>query len=181
MAKSLITSDKLTGLIRLLKLVEHLNGVVVEVGVYQGGSALILAQNTPSLIYLFDTFSGMPHYNPEIDSQWKIGSFAEVSYDQILEEFKKYSNVSVYKGEFPKENSEVLNGQQIKFLHLDVDNYQSYKDCLEYFYHRMVVGGIMVFDDYNESCCPGANKAIDEFFEGKEKIVCADTIFVVKK
>jgi hypothetical protein len=33
----------------------------------------------------------------------------------------------------------------------------------------MVIGGVMVFDDYDEACCPGANKAVDEFFQNKKE------------
>jgi hypothetical protein len=47
----------------------------------------------------------------------------------------------------------------------------------------MVVGGIIIFDDYNCDCCPGANIAIDEFFNDKVEEVTIDksTVFIQKK
>jgi hypothetical protein len=44
----------------------------------------------------------------------------------------------------------------------------------------MAKGGIIVFDDYNCDCCPGANKAIDEFFQGKEKINYDISAYIIK-
>jgi hypothetical protein len=46
----------------------------------------------------------------------------------------------------------------------------------------MVVNGIMIFDDYDCECCPGANAAIDEFFKEKEEKIVTDVIaYIVKK
>src|SRR5688572_31529904 len=42
----------------------------------------------------------------------------------------------------------------------DVDVYQPTRDSLEYFYPRLVTGGILVCDDYG---WPGARKAVDDF------------------
>lgn len=56
-----------------------------------------------------------------------------------------------------------MSGKKIKFLHLDVDIYDSYKNCLNFFHEKMIKGGIMVFDDYNANTCLGAKKAVDEF------------------
>ena len=60
------------------------------------------------------------------------------------------------------------------FLHLDVDLYQSYKDCLEFFYPKLLKGGIVTFDEYTVDyelkkkkgwSFSGAKTAIDEFVE----------------
>ena len=36
--------------------------------------------------------------------------------------------------------------------------------CLDFFYPRMVPGGIILFDEYNDPAWPGANRAVDKFF-----------------
>ncbi len=52
-------------------------GEVAEVGVYQGGSAKLLAKILPNKeIHLFDTFTGMPPTDPEHD-MIPAGIFAE--------------------------------------------------------------------------------------------------------
>lgn len=169
MVKSLLSDYSLQQLIDLIKSTIDLNGEAAEVGIYQGGSALAIAQTLPSStqINLFDTFEGMPHYDSSLDTHI-IGDFSDVLYDKIVEIFKDYPNVSIYKGIFPIDVENQLNPKtKYKFVHLDVDNYQSYKDCLDYFYPKMVNNSIMLFDDYNWTSCSGANKAINEFFTDK--------------
>ncbi len=60
--------------------------------------------------------------------------------------------------------------EQISFLNLDVDLYQSYKVCLEKLYPKISSGGVITFDEYfRESFAfPGAMKAIEEFFSGRK-------------
>jgi len=56
------------------------------------------------------------------------------------------------------------------FIYADVDIYQSTRSCLDFFYPRMVHGGVMIFDDYEWKGCPGVKKAISEFLAGKNEI-----------
>jgi len=48
-----------------------------------------------------------------------------------------------------------------------VDIYQSIHDCCHHIYPRLSPGAMMVFDDYGFPSCPGARKAVDEFFHDK--------------
>jgi hypothetical protein len=50
-------------------------------------------------------------------------------------------------------------------VHFDVDLYESTKACLEFFYPRMIVGGVMLSHDY--SLLAGVRKAVDEFLQDK--------------
>ena len=38
-----------------------------------------------------------------------------------------------------------------------------------FFYPRMEEGAVMIFDDYGFTTCPGAKKAVDEFFTNKKE------------
>jgi len=167
------------------KQVKNLPGAVAEIGVYLGGTAKLLASTLMDKdIHLFDTFEGMPEV-----TKWdkhKKGDFggaaelreqrkqqrvaAPVSDDSIslLERVKgylsDYSNVHFYPGLFP-ETTEDLVESTFCLVHVDVDIYESTKASIEYFWPKLVSGGIMVFDDYNAPSCPGTNKAVDEFFK----------------
>jgi hypothetical protein len=168
--ESLVGSVKTNKLIELLKSSNHLTGDVCEVGVYKGGTAKLIVDYAVNCdIFLFDTFEGMPYFDKDFDKDWEIGTFDNTNYEKLCELFIENNNVKVYKCIFPKENSEIIETNKFKFVHLDVDNYQSYKECLHFFYDKMVIGGTMVFDDYDEVCCPGANKAVDEFFQNKKE------------
>lgn len=52
-------------------------------------------------------------------------------------------------------------------MHLDCDLYGSYKECLEFFYPRMNLGAIVLFDEYNDPPWPCCNQAVDEFLGDK--------------
>ena len=60
---------------------------------------------------------------------------------------------------------------RIALLHLDCDLYDSYKVCLEHLFAKMVPGGVILFDEYENSSFPGAKKAVDEFFAPKEEAI----------
>jgi O-methyltransferase len=180
---SLVDGSKINQIIQILQQLSVLDGDVAEVGVYRGGTANIICEyNKNSNVFLFDTFCGMPFFDEEKDREWIVGSFAQIDYNAILDIFKKYPFCFIYKGIFPQETSHNIIDKKFKFVHLDVDNYQSYKECLEFFYDRMITGGVIVFDDYDCDCCPGANIAVDEFFKDKpENIQKSNIIFVVKQ
>lgn len=131
-------------------------GAIVEVGVYQGGSALRLyqvAREQNRQLYLYDTFEGIPYRN-DIDPH-HVGDFGDCSYHAIKSAFPE---ATVIKGVFPA--SAVKMGP-IAFAHLDCDQYQSVKESLEYILSLdMLWDGIIWFDDYG--CLPGATKAVED-------------------
>jgi O-methyltransferase len=60
-----------------------------------------------------------------------------------------------------------LEDRRFCFAHIDLDLYQGVKDAVAFVYPRMPRGGLIVFDDYGFASCPGARKAVDEFFADK--------------
>ena len=76
----------------------------------------------------------------------------------------------------------------IAILHLDINLYSGYKACLENLFPKVVSGGVVLFDEYMNKTeaadCPGAKKAIDEYFAGKPYKIQRDELygkyFVVK-
>ena len=179
---SLVDTQKLEHLKGLIKYTTNLTGDVCEVGVYRGGTAKVISENVKNCeVFLFDTFDGMPYYDSENDKTWTVGTFNETDYDMVSKLFESNPDVQIYKGIFPSETSHHIEDKMFKFVHLDVDNYQPYKECLEFFYNKMVPGGIILFDDYDHSCCPGSNKAIDEFFSDKQEEIQKNIgVYIVK-
>jgi hypothetical protein len=70
-------------------------------------------------------------------------------------------------------------------VNVDVDLYEPTRDSIEFFYSRLVPGGLLLFDDYgSEMQSPGAARAIDEFMaEGPEPLIKAPTAqaFLIKR
>jgi hypothetical protein len=146
-----------------------LEGDMAEVGVYQGGSAkLICEAKGDKSLHLFDTFTGLPPLS-ESDTHfgvkfWKENEFNNTSEDKVKQYLGKYGNVKTYQGKFP-ETSEPVKNTKFSFVHLDVDLYQSTIDSLEFFYPRLVRGGIIMTHDYHSG---GVHKAFEEFFSSKQ-------------
>lgn len=66
-----------------------------------------------------------------------------------------------------------VSEKKFSFVHIDVDLYQPIRNSLEFFYNRMLPGGIIVFDDYGFTFFPGAKKAVDEFMQNKNDFFIA--------
>lgn len=182
-AESLVDQAKRERLRELLASTDGIHGDIAEVGVYKGGTAQVLVAGAgDSHVYLFDTFAGMPEHDQRLDGRWRVGSFADTSEAEVRELFAVGNDdVTVAAGVFPQDTGHLVEGCTFRFVHLDVDNHGPYTACLGFFYARMAVGGVIVFDDYGESCCPGARIAVDEFFAGREPVVIDGTAYVVKQ
>jgi len=152
----------------------RLDGDMAEVGVYQGGSAKLISEaKNDKVLHLFDTFEGLPsvsdndtHFGTKY---WKTGEFNDTSLDNVKKYLSKYKKINFHKGKFP-ETSEPIKDKKFSFVHLDVDLFQSTKDCLEIFFPKMINGGIILTHDYHTD---GVKKAFNEFCKDK-KIPCVE-------
>ncbi len=146
-----------------------LPGAMAEVGVYRGGSAKLISQvKGDKLFLLFDTFEGLPPAT-EADREVHREHQYSCSLENVQAYLKGFDNLQYYKGVFPDSAKDVPE-QSYCFAHFDVDLYEGTKACLEYFYPRMVPGGIMVSHDYG--LLAGVEQAFHEFFADKpERII----------
>ncbi len=173
--RTLVSPDRCFLLYLLAKQSARRNGHFYECGVYKGGTARLLANILAvyricphQKLCLFDSFAGMPDVNPENDLHRK-GDFADTTLDEARQNIGFDFLVEYNKGLIPQ-TFKGKDADVISLAHIDVDIYQSVLDCCEFIYPRLLTGGIMVFDDYGFPTCPGARKAVDEFFENKPEI-----------
>ena len=162
-------------------LVKNLDGDIVECGVGHGHSlyklcCLACYENKGRMIYGFDSFEGFPEPSEEDMSprnpqkgEWNVATVETIERKlaeagRIELSFIK-NNLKLVKGFFDESLSR-YDGENIAFLHLDVDLYKSYKVSLEYFWPKVARGGVVAFDEYRNATekFPGAAKAVDEFF-----------------
>lgn len=169
--------------------VKSLPGAVAECGSYVGVSAWFIANELrDSEFYLFDSFEGLsvPSEKDQSDDelpQWRSGSMASTE-TEARENLKEFQNVHLMKGWIPQRFNEVSH-LRFKLLHIDVDLYEPTRDSLDFFYDRMVPGGIIVMDDYGFRNCPGAFLAANEFMENcPEEIIHLPTgqgVIIIKQ
>jgi len=146
----------------------NLDGEIAEVGVYQGGSSKIICEiKGDKKLHLFDTFQGLPDITEKDNcfgkKLWTKNLCNDTSLELVKNYLSKYKNVYFYQGEFPSTSAPVKDSK-FSFVHLDVDLYKSTKDCLEFFYPRLVPGGIILTHDYHSE---GVHSAFTEFFSEK--------------
>jgi O-methyltransferase len=166
--RTLVDESRCFTLFQLAGQARSLPGDVVEIGVYKGGTARLLARSfgpTDKTVHLFDTFSGLPDPDPARDYH-QTGEFGDASLESVRRYLADCGNVMLYPGRFPETAGPVESGR-FCLAHVDIDLYRSAVDCCEFLYPRLVPGGLMIFDDYGFRSCPGVKRAVDEFFEEK--------------
>ena len=144
-------------------------GAIAEVGVFRGGSAKLICEvKGDKPLHLFDTYEGLPESSKEDRGIHREHQYA-CSLEEVQEYLKAYEHVHFHKGLFPDSTAGVPD-QEYCFVHFDVDLYEGTKACLEYFYPKMIPGGIMISHDYG--LLAGVEQAFHEFFEDKpEEII----------
>lgn len=165
--KTLVSPDRCYVLYTLLSQAMHVQGDVWECGVYQGGTAAMMAAmlkaNCPSKrLYLFDTFEGMPETDTDRDCHQQ-GDFADTSLAAVTG-YIGHKEVCVFRKGFIPDTFAGLESAQVAFAHIDVDIHKSVLDCLRCIWPKLSFGGFVVCDDYGFASCPGARAAVDEFF-----------------
>lgn len=144
-------------------------GEVWECGAYRGGTALWMKAHlagTKRILRAFDTFAGLPFSGP--NDRHAKGIMNGCNYDEVCALFEGQQDVHIYRGIMP-DTFKGLEDSVISVAHIDVDQYESVKGCLEFVYPRVHPGGWIIIDDYNCGSCPGAKLAVTEFLTGKRE------------
>ena len=170
----------------IYKKILQTTGNIIECGVFNGSGLFTWAQlaniyeptNYTRKIVGFDTFSGFPEVNDEIDNvgvlKSKVGDLSGSSLGEMNFSVQKYNNerqlshipnIELVQGDFMATSTAYIeeNAQSIiSLLYLDFDLYEPTKKALETFLPRMPRGSIVAFDEINCNSFPGETKALDE-------------------
>ena len=154
----------------------HAEGDFIEMGVFRGGSALLLAyalkeQGSPHRLHLLDSWEGMPPPQPE-DAGAIVGEggFADSSEEMVrdaLDEVGLLDRCTTYQGWF-EQTLPALQGP-FGLAHVDCDFYEPMKFCLQHLLTRMTPQGTIVIDDFGNggtSNFPGVSRAVHEVVYG---------------
>lgn len=180
-------------LIRELELVIKLgvDGDVVELGCYEGGSAVamqsVLAKhNYSKKLWLYDSFEGLPEKTTEDISvrgvEFKAGEL-KASRARLLRNFVKtgLKQPEVKRAWF-FELDETDLPEQIAFAFLDGDFYESITDSLKLIWPKLADGSTVVVDDYQNSALPGVKTAVDEWTtEHSARIKVESSLAILQK
>ena len=152
---------------------EQIDGDLLEVGVYKGSTATVLASIARKLgrtLYLLDTFEGFAATDLQGIDADKEMNFADTSVEAVRALVGE-ANVRFVKGYFPASATHLPPEGRYGLVHIDCDLYAPIKSALDYFYPRMVPGGFLIVHDYSSLHWNGAERAVDEFFADKPESV----------
>lgn len=178
-----IGTANINNILYLLEKTRDIPGDIAECGVFRGHSLVPIGiylqqKQIPKSVFGFDSFEGFPA-TLTLDAQWteaegwKHADFmAETSLDLVKAKLLLFQleRIELVRGFF-EESLHKVSTRTFSFVHLDVDSYSSYKECISFFYPRLSSGGAMLFDEYNDPPWPGCNRAVDEFLSDKPEIL----------
>ncbi|MBK8089176.1 MAG: class I SAM-dependent methyltransferase [Chitinophagaceae bacterium] len=140
----------------------------LEVGVWKGGTAGVLGKKLALLnsgvpLYLADTFTGIVKAS-EKDEFYNGGEHADTTFETVDTLMKGiYSNYKILTGIFPNDTAhQIKPDEKFGLCHIDVDVYQSAKDIVEWIWDRLIIGGMIVFDDYGFHTTTGVTTYVNE-------------------
>ena len=153
----------------------RLAGDSVECGVFEGASSYLICtayrQRQGHRHHVFDSFQGLSHPGAadeptsSLAPRWRAGDLA-ASLETVRRNLSQFDGVEYYPGWIPGQFHKVED-RRFSFVHIDVDLYQPTRDSLEFFYPRLVQGGVLLCDDYGSHQCMGARRAFDEFVQSR--------------
>lgn len=165
-------------ILNALESVKSITGDVCEFGVAQGYTSALLGyiiKKSDKNLWLFDSFEGLP---------------APTSKDKLKDDIFNLKSIEAYQGtmkhgvesvlgnlngvDFPLARTRIIDGfientiktsempKKVAFAYVDFDFYNPIKTALEFLDTVLVIGGVIVVDDY-DFFSDGAKIAVDEF------------------
>jgi O-methyltransferase len=152
----------------LVEQVKEIEGDILEVGVWRGGSGCLMAakadrERLDAEVYLCDTFEGVVKAGPR-DNEYRGGEHADTSPALVERLISRMGlkHVVVCQGVFPEETADRVATNALRLCHIDVDVYESARSIFNWAWDRLSPGGVVVFDDYGFYSCEGVTKFVNE-------------------
>jgi O-methyltransferase len=144
-----------------------LPGDVIELGVYRGGTSIMMALlcqawGLPKKVWMLDSFQGLPTPQDGVDAVYQRGWFP-VDHRQVVRTCAAagvLERLVIRPGWF-EDTVKELGETRFCLAHLDSDLYGSTRTSLEGVAPRVVEGGAVVVDDYSDGV-GGVKRAVDE-------------------
>jgi len=156
--KMIVRNNILTEVIK-----KNLPGSYAEIGIMKGALSFqimktLLLHNIEQNFYIFDFFEdeiNIINKNEEnqIKEMYERTNYTRFSVNEIMEcsQNINFNNLNCIKGNIELTIPEFLehNNDRFCFVYIDIDVEKPTLLALEYFWNRLVSGGIIILDDYN--------------------------------
>lgn len=145
-----------------------IKGATAELGVFRGDFAKEINKVfSDRLLYLFDSFEGFVGQDCKIEIERgytdhnKQGYFSNTTEQLVMDKMVYPDQCRIYKGCFP--NSARGLDENFCFVSLDVDLYAPTLAGLEFFYPKLVEGGVILVHDYFSKAFHGVKDAVKKY------------------
>lgn len=164
--------DRFFNLYSALEIIKDRHGIVVEVGCYRGLSSFLICSRLREFDHSFsgegyticDSFEGLSNPTQADGLSESYGGMFATSIEYVKRTLSDFPEIEYHKGWIPGVFAS-LREQEYKFVHIDVDLRDPTLASFEYFYPRLISGGVLVCDDYGAKLWKGTKGAVDAFCE----------------
>ena len=162
----------------LLRSTFNVPGHVAEFGSWRGTNVLFMAKllrifdpHGSKIVHCFESFKGLNTFKKEDKNAVKFkgkyrGSFKELS--DVISLYEMNDEIVIHKGLIEKKLPQAIREDKslmFSFIYCDVDFYKPTKVILNLVHDRLSKGGLLVFDEWNNTDFPGEGQAVNEFLK----------------
>jgi len=154
---------------------------LVECGVEWGYTAFFALKtlsdtldNTQSFtMHLYDAWQDMRQEELLESEYWHVNLYKNLDIDSTKQNLNEFSqNLVFHQGYIPESlNKKPDAPDSIFYLHIDLNSAKPTESALDFFYPRLVPGGVILFDDYGWDAYEDTKNAIEDFFTNKPGIL----------
>ena len=146
-------------------------GTIVEIGVFQGDFAEVLAKTNPKHLYLVDCWEAGGTGSGDVDgNNMKVFSSGEELWNSVKSRYEFYPNISIHR-QYSSDFLKSLGDCSIDAIYIDGDHsYRGVKEDLNHAFPKVKKGGWIMGHDYEMNMKKaktvyefGVKRAVDEF------------------
>lgn len=165
-----------------IKFAKSKEKIFVECGVGWGMSAFFALRELVDSIdkqdsffmHLYDSWSDMKEDDLLENELWHVNQYSSLNIESTKKHLSEFNDYLIYHHGYIPDSFLDESSKKIKiisYLHIDLNSAKPTKDTLEFFYPKLVSGGVILFDDYGWDAYKDSRNVIDEFLESKPGIL----------
>src|SRR5574337_435981 len=124
-------------------------------------------------MHLYDAWIEMRKKGLRESELSHVGRYAELSIDKTKRNLAEFQNSTVYhQGYIPESFTKSPESPaQIVYLHIDLNSAEPTLNTLDFFFPRLVRGGVILFDDYAWEGYEDTKDTVDAYFNDNPGIM----------
>lgn len=150
----------------------------VECGVGDGMTAFFALKEisrNPTLtqfkMHLYDSWDSMKKEDLINNEIANVGRYYNLNVERTKNNLINFKNETIYHVGYIPDSFSDSSPEKIAYLHIDLNATKPTIGSLNFFFPRLIRGGIIIFDDYGNTGYPDTKKQIDEFFKNKPGVL----------